>query len=59
MLINRQANVTQVYTAATEELAREVYSSLDGTLPESAESSMAALLRKIIPEELKEHLPQM
>ncbi|HOC22302.1 MAG TPA: hypothetical protein PKL16_12450 [Anaerolineae bacterium] len=59
MLINRQANVTQVYTAATEELAREVYSSLDGTLPGSAESSMAALLRKIIPEELKEHLPQM
>ena len=59
MLINRQANVTQVYTAATEELAREVYSSLDGTLPESAESSMAALLRKIIPEELKEHLSQM
>lgn len=56
-LMHGPQNVTQVYTAATEEIAREVYSSLDKTVPDTAELKMEALLRKVIHEELKEHLP--
>ncbi len=54
-LMHGPRTVTQIYTAATEELAREVYSSLDETVPETAELRMESLLRKIIHEEFKAH----